>query len=74
MKTRQELNELAAEYPLGGLDEQNGVYCLIDGDKKVVAVDSDSLCEELDATIAEVKRLYEHLSEPDEENDADSHS
>jgi hypothetical protein len=58
LETRQDLNELAAEYPLGGLDEQNGGYCLIDGDQEVVAVASDSLCEELDVTVAELRRTY----------------
>jgi hypothetical protein len=72
LKTRQELNELAREYLLGGLDQQNGGYCLIDGDKNVVAVASDSLCDELDVTIAEIEQHYKDLPELDEENDTTS--
>jgi hypothetical protein len=66
LETRHELNDLAAEYPLGGLDGQNGGYYLKDGDENVVAVASDSLCEELDAT---VERLRQSHTDWDDESE-----
>ncbi|KAJ5319889.1 hypothetical protein N7508_000172 [Penicillium antarcticum] len=57
--TRQELNNMAGEYPLGYLDERNGGYYLVNFDHSTLAVTSDSLCEELDAVSEEAERYLE---------------
>lgn len=59
LETRQELNDMARKYSLGSLADRNGGYYLLDHDATVLAIASDSLCEELDATIQEAIRYHE---------------
>jgi hypothetical protein len=56
VKTRPELQKLAHEYPLGGLDQQNGGYYYLDEDNNVIAAAADSLCEEFDTTLAKLEQ------------------
>jgi hypothetical protein len=59
LETRQELNDMAEKYSLGSLAGRNGGYYLLDHDATVLAIASDSLCEELDASIQEAIRYHE---------------
>ncbi|KAE8148374.1 hypothetical protein BDV25DRAFT_19194 [Aspergillus avenaceus] len=58
LESRQQLNALASIYPTGTLDDRNGGYYLLDHDGSVLAVTSDHLCEELDASMASARRFY----------------
>lgn len=49
---------MAAEHPLGILENRNGGYYLLDHDTRVLAIASDSLCEEVDISIEEANRFY----------------
>lgn len=49
---------MAAEHPLGILEDRNGGYYLLDHDATVLAIASDSLCEEVDVSIEEANRFY----------------
>jgi hypothetical protein len=62
LDTRTQLNDMVAQHPLGTMDDRNGGYYLLDHDGTVLAIASDSLCEELDASM-EAARLY-HSSHP----------
>lgn len=66
LETRQELNDMAMQYPLGTVDDRNGGYYLLDHDATVLAVASDSLCEELDASMGSAKRYHSTHPEIDE--------
>ncbi|KAE8352534.1 hypothetical protein BDV28DRAFT_165484 [Aspergillus coremiiformis] len=59
LETRQQLNDMATAYSTGTLDDRNGGYYLLDDDGNVLAVAADSLCEELDASMASARRVYE---------------
>ncbi|KAB8235516.1 hypothetical protein ETB97_006850 [Aspergillus alliaceus] len=59
LETRQQLNNMATAYSMGTLDDTNGGYYLLDRDRSILAVAADSLCEELDASMASAKRVYE---------------
>ncbi|CAI7581765.1 unnamed protein product [Penicillium viridicatum] len=63
LETREQLNDLAMQYPLGTVDDRNGGYYLLDHDATVLAIASDSLCEELDASMEAAKRY--HSSHPE---------
>jgi hypothetical protein len=63
LETREQLNDMAMQYPLGTLDDRNGGYYLLDHDATVLAIASDSLCEELDASMEAAKRY--HSSHPE---------
>lgn len=65
LETRKQLNDMADQYPMGTLDDRNGGYYLIDHDGAVLAVTSDSLCEELDASMEEARKYY--ANNPDNE-------
>ncbi|OQD71183.1 hypothetical protein PENPOL_c001G00221 [Penicillium polonicum] len=58
LETRQLLNDMAMQFPLGTVDDRNGGYYLLDHDATVLAVASDSLCEELDASMEAAKRYH----------------
>ncbi|EAW21098.1 uncharacterized protein NFIA_062590 [Aspergillus fischeri NRRL 181] len=58
LETRKQLNDMADQYPMGTLDDRNGGYYLLDHDGAVLAVTSDSLCEELDASMEEARRIH----------------
>ncbi|OQD85958.1 hypothetical protein PENSOL_c094G05289 [Penicillium solitum] len=66
LETRQQLNEMAMQFPLGTVDDRNGGYYLLDHDATVLAVASDSLCEELDASMEAAKRYHSTHPEIDE--------
>ncbi|KAJ6118240.1 hypothetical protein N7471_013707 [Penicillium samsonianum] len=58
MKTRKYLNDFADHHQDGWMDIQNGGWVYVDGNEKVLAVASDSLCcEELDVREAEIQAL-----------------
>ncbi|KAE8372696.1 hypothetical protein BDV26DRAFT_273661 [Aspergillus bertholletiae] len=59
LETRQQLNTMAAAYSMGTLDDRNGGYYLLDHDGEVLAVAADSLCEELDVSMASARRVHE---------------
>lgn len=67
LETRQQLNDMAMEFPLGTVDDRNGGYYLLDHDATVLAIASDSLCEELDASMEAAKRYHSAHPEIDEE-------
>jgi hypothetical protein len=58
LETRKQLNDMADQYPMGTLDDRNGGYYLLDHDGAVLAVTSDSLCEELDASMEEARKYH----------------
>jgi hypothetical protein len=58
LETRKQLNDMADQYPMGTLDDRNGGYYLLDHDGTVLAVASDSLCEELDTSMEEARRYH----------------
>ncbi|KAJ5208797.1 hypothetical protein N7449_003176 [Penicillium cf. viridicatum] len=70
LETRQQLNDMAMQFPLGTLDDRNGGYYLLDYDATVLAVASDSLCEELDASMEAAKRYHSTHPEIDEESES----
>lgn len=65
LETRQQLNDMAKQHPLGTMDDRNGGYYLLDHDATVLAIASDSLCEELDSSMKAAKRY--HVIHPDVE-------
>lgn len=67
LETRRALNEMADQYPLGTVDARNGGWYMLDHDGTVLAVASDSVCAELDASQEEAMRLYGLLPELDNE-------
>ncbi|KEY81932.1 hypothetical protein BA78_8361 [Aspergillus fumigatus] len=67
LETRQQLNDMADQYPTGTLDDRNGGYYLLDHDGAVLAVTSDALCEELDASMEQARRF--HAGNLDDEAD-----
>ncbi|KAF7164165.1 hypothetical protein CNMCM5623_008855 [Aspergillus felis] len=67
LETRQQLNDMADQYPMGTVDDRNGGYYLLDHDGTVLAVTSDSLSEELDASMEEARKL--HAGNLDDEAD-----
>jgi hypothetical protein len=69
LETRKQLNDMALQYPLGTVDDRNGGYYLLDHDATVLAIASDSLCEELDASMEEAKRYHSNHSHSDEERE-----
>ncbi|KAJ5616028.1 hypothetical protein N7537_001142 [Penicillium hordei] len=70
LETRQELNDMAMQFPLGTVDDRNGGYYLLDHDATVLAVASDSLCEELDASMEAAKRYHSTHPEIDKESES----
>ncbi|KAB8214517.1 hypothetical protein BDV33DRAFT_196035 [Aspergillus novoparasiticus] len=62
LETRQQLNDMAAAYSMGTLDDRNGGYYLLDQDGEILAVAADGLCEELDISMASARRVYEQRS------------
>ncbi|EIT79061.1 hypothetical protein BDV35DRAFT_74752 [Aspergillus flavus] len=62
LETRQQLNDMAAAYSMGTLDDRNGGYYLLDHDGEILAVAADGLCEELDNSMASARRVYEQRS------------
>ncbi|OQE94791.1 hypothetical protein PENNAL_c0003G07064 [Penicillium nalgiovense] len=70
LETRKQLNDMAMQYPLGTLDERNGGYYLLDHDNTVLAIASDSLCEELDASMEAAKRYHSTHPEIDDESES----
>ncbi|BAE59775.1 unnamed protein product [Aspergillus oryzae RIB40] len=62
LETRQQLNDMAAAYSMGTLDDRNGGYYLLDHDGEILAVAADGLCEELDNSMASARRVYEQHS------------
>ncbi|KAI2726503.1 hypothetical protein CBS147354_4218 [Penicillium roqueforti] len=69
LETRQQLNDMARQYPLGTMDDRNGGYYLLDHDDTVLAIASDPLCEELDAAIEAAERYRSAHSEIDDESE-----
>lgn len=69
LETRQQLNDMARQYPLGTMDDRNGGYYLLDYDDTVLAIASDPLCEELDAAIEAAERYRSAHSEIDDESE-----
>ena len=69
LETSEQLNDMAMQYPLGTLDDRNGGYYLLDHDDTVLAIASDSLCEELDASIEAANRHHSAHPEIDEESE-----
>jgi hypothetical protein len=67
LETRKQLNDMADQYPMGTLDDRNGGYYLLDHDGTILAVTSDSLCEELDASMEAARRI--HADNLDDEAD-----
>ncbi|CAG8211116.1 unnamed protein product [Penicillium nalgiovense] len=65
--TRRALNEMAAQTPLSTVNARNGGWYILNHNGTVLAVATDSVCEELDASIEEAMRLYGLLREPDNE-------
>ncbi|KAJ6183732.1 hypothetical protein N7519_005033 [Penicillium mononematosum] len=65
LETRRELNEMAEHYPLSTVGARNGGWYILDHDGTVLAVATDSVCEELDASIEEAMRLYGLVRKPD---------
>ncbi|KAJ5842167.1 hypothetical protein N7534_011997 [Penicillium rubens] len=65
LETRRELIEMAEQYPLCTVDARNGGWYILNYDGTVLAVATDSVCEELDASIEEAMRLYGLFREPD---------
>ncbi|KUM64185.1 hypothetical protein ACN42_g2918 [Penicillium freii] len=70
LETRQQLNDMAMQFPLGTVDDRNGGYYLLDHDATVLAVASNSLCEELDASMEAAKRY--HISHPEIDEESES--
>ncbi|CAG8263626.1 unnamed protein product [Penicillium nalgiovense] len=70
LETRKQLNDMAMQYPLGTLDERNGGYYLLDHDNTVLAIASDSLCEELDASMEAAKWYHSTHPEIDDESES----
>ncbi|KAE8165930.1 hypothetical protein BDV40DRAFT_297047 [Aspergillus tamarii] len=62
LETRQQLNDMAAAYSTGTLDDRNGGYYLLDHDGEILAVAADGLCEELDISMTSARRVYEQRS------------
>ncbi|CAG8359222.1 unnamed protein product [Penicillium salamii] len=60
LETREQLNDMAMQYPLGTMDDRNGGYYLLDYDATVLAIASDALCEKLDASMDAAKRYHSH--------------
>ncbi|PYH57744.1 uncharacterized protein BO96DRAFT_433191 [Aspergillus niger CBS 101883] len=69
LETRKQLNDMADQYPMGTLDDRNGGYYLLDHDATVLAIASDSLCEELDSSMESAKRF--HSNDPISDNEAE---
>lgn len=67
LETRRELNEMAEQYPMSTVGTRNGGWYMLDHDGTVLAVASDSMCAELDASVEEAIRLYGLLPELDSE-------
>ncbi|GFG02449.1 uncharacterized protein Aud_003753 [Aspergillus udagawae] len=67
LETRKQLNDMADQYPMGTVDDRNGGYYLLDHDGTVLAVTSDSLCEELDASMESARKF--HADNLDDEAD-----
>ncbi|KAB8254990.1 hypothetical protein BDV32DRAFT_131472 [Aspergillus pseudonomiae] len=65
LQTRQQLNDMAAAYSMGTLDDRNGGYYLLDHDGEVLAVAADGLCAELDVSMRSARRVHEQRSRPD---------
>ncbi|KAJ5480015.1 hypothetical protein N7530_005524 [Penicillium desertorum] len=65
LETRRELNEMAEQYPLSTVGARNGGWYILDHDGTLLAVATDSVCEELDASIEEAMRLHGLPREPD---------
>ncbi|KAJ5686956.1 hypothetical protein N7536_009575 [Penicillium majusculum] len=63
LETRRELNELAEQYPMSTVGTRNGGWYMLYHDDTVLAVASDSVCEELDASVEEAMQLYGLLPE-----------
>ncbi|KAE8358598.1 hypothetical protein BDV27DRAFT_137431 [Aspergillus caelatus] len=62
LEKRQQLNDMAAAYSMGSLDDRNGGYYLLDHDGEILAVAADGLCEELDISMTSARRVYEQHS------------
>ncbi|KAE8415952.1 hypothetical protein BDV36DRAFT_310591 [Aspergillus pseudocaelatus] len=62
LEKRQQLNDMAAAYSMGTLDDRNGGYYLLDHDGEILAVAADGLCEELDISMTSARRVYEQHS------------
>ncbi|OQE63988.1 hypothetical protein PENNAL_c0232G04894 [Penicillium nalgiovense] len=67
LETHRTLNEMAAQNPLSTVNARNGGWYILNHDGTVLAIATDSVCEELDASIEEAMRLYRLLREPDNE-------
>lgn len=63
LETHRELNELAEQYPMSTVGTRNGGWYMLDHDDTVLAVASDSVCAELDASVEEAMQLYGLLPE-----------
>lgn len=63
LETRRELNELAEQYPMSTVGTRNGGWYMLYHDDTVLAVASDSVCEELDASVEKAMQLYGLLPE-----------
>jgi hypothetical protein len=67
LETRRELIEMTEQYPLSTVDARNGGWYILNYDGTVLAVATDSVCEDLDASIEEAMRLYGLFREPDDQ-------
>jgi hypothetical protein len=67
LETRRDLIEMTEQYPLSTVDARNGGWYILNSDGTVLAVATDSVCEDLDASIDEAMRLYGLFREPDDQ-------
>lgn len=81
LNTRDQLNDMALQYPLGTLDDRGGGYYLLDHDATILAVASDPLCDELDEAFKQYQankqadgNSEETENAPQSANDIETHS
>lgn len=67
LESRRELNEMAEQYPMSTVGVRNGGWYMYDHDGTVLAVASNSVCAELDASLEEAMQLYSLLPDLDSE-------
>ncbi|KAJ5940558.1 hypothetical protein N7516_000726 [Penicillium verrucosum] len=67
LESRRELNEMAEQYPMSTVGVRNGGWYMYDHDGTVLAVASNSVCAELDASLEEAMWLYGLLPDLDSE-------
>lgn len=58
---------MAEQYPMSTAGARNSGWYMLDHDGTVLAIASDSVCAELDASVEEAMRLYGLLPELDSE-------